>query len=132
MKTTCRECGRTAYLNNREVQKEARYDEYEILLARAQAAGASAIEYRANESAPFTHGEVWLALDDGRSSFARFIHARHPGLFTFRNRQRGTCHAVDYIEDFTAAVDYAIAFRDVLAEGGVSITLISRPIEHDI
>lgn len=132
MKIKCRDCGRSMYMPGREVIKERRYDEYEELLAKAMEAAAAAYEdYDKNLPSDYKadHGRVWISLDDGRSSFARFIQARHPGLFTFWNRRSGCSYLVS-AEDYRAAIAYAMAFREVLAEGGIGVTVVSVPIER--
>lgn len=111
-------------------EKEARYEEYEVLLRNAMAAGekARAHGYKYPEPA---YGAVWVSLDDGRTSFARFMRAKHPGMFQYRNRQNGSCWLLN-IDDYRDAMLYAIAFRNVLAEHDITVTIHGRPIERDI
>ena len=105
------------------IAKEKRYEEYESLLASAIAAASAA----AAQPGPFSEGKVWLALDDGCSSFARFLKSEHPGMFMFVSRYVGCACLVE--GDFREAVAYAMAFRDVLSGGGIGVTVVSVPIE---
>ena len=130
MKSKCPDCGKTVFTNNREKQKNERYDEYETLLVKAMEAGSKAIDYTYDYPGPPARGIVMVSLDDGTSSFAHFLRERHPGMFVHRGRNTGTCWQVIQL-DYRDAMNYAIAFRDVLVDRGVSVTLNSTPFTRE-
>jgi hypothetical protein len=104
--------------------REARYKEYRALLDRAVAAGVQAVhEVPAVPRGQRRRGAVWLRVADGRSSFARFVMTQDTGVTWRRgNRKMGNHAPVDF-PDIRQSLAYAQAIRDVLASGGVTVTV---------
>lgn len=115
-------------MGQRRRRKEARYKEFQDLLDEAVAAGqqaARAVPERAGQQA--RHGAVRVQLDDGRTSFARFIREEHEGeedegMFRRGNRRTRNYLPVGYA-DYDKALAYAEAVREVLLRGGIGVSI---------
>lgn len=104
-------------------EKEARYAEFRVLLERALGAGDSAaVGHPARSAAQRRRGAVWVRLEDGRSSFARFLREDAVPGWKRGSRKMGNYRPVDF-QDFDRAMAWGEAFAAVLCEGGVQVTV---------
>lgn len=109
------------------VAKVARYAGYRVLVERALEAGSAAM--LAYESVPAGYrrrGAAWVAVDDGRSSFARFLRDAGDARWK-RNRELGSYLPV-ILPDLDEALACARAIGRVLTNGGASVTVEYRLI----
>lgn len=119
---------RELFITQHRHGKEARYAKYRELLEQAHTAGRDA----ALEAVPFADrriGSVWVQLDDGRSSFARFIRQGNVAGWRHGGRQIGLyLPAPAEFGNVGKATAWAMAFRAVLAGGDVAVTVGMRVV----
>lgn len=110
------------------LEKERRYAGYQVLVGTAlEAAGQAVLDYVAVPAGQRRRGAVWVALPDGRSSFAHFLRESGDPRWKRGNKQMGTYLPVNF-PDLDKALAWARAFRDVLADGEVAVTVEYRLI----